>query len=326
MLLVARPRLHLALADMGHASARAFGGIGLSIDRPQTVLEFEKSSSIELHGLDVLDDEGQDDINKVIDRLRSSLGDFGFRVFLKSVPPQHVGFGSKTSLLLGLVAGINALAERNWSSPEMQRLSGRGGASGVGIHAFFTGGVVWDGGHATRSARELRPSGSMVALDLPPLMMRFPFPEAWRIVLALPAETPMTGEQEEQFFATNAPIPHVEALSTMAILYHGVLPSMSVVDYGGLTSALGELHRIGFKRRELHRWSAETKCCVQTLLRNGFAAGMSSVGPLIYVIIPKDDESVLRRVESICSTLDLEMFDVAEAWNSGYELRFGSKS
>src|ERR1043166_7966777 len=147
MILTARPRLHISLADMGNASARAFGGVGFSIDQPSTVLQFDKCDCVQIQGLENLDREGISDVHELFDRLKPALGEIGVRVIIRSVPPQHVGFGSKTSLLLGLTAGVNALTAYNWSQQEMQRLSGRGGASGVGIHAFFTGGVVWDAGH-----------------------------------------------------------------------------------------------------------------------------------------------------------------------------------
>jgi predicted sugar kinase len=58
MHIVARPRLHLALADMAYASSRVFGGIGFSIDFPLTVFRLEKSNRFELRGLEILDDEG----------------------------------------------------------------------------------------------------------------------------------------------------------------------------------------------------------------------------------------------------------------------------
>jgi beta-ribofuranosylaminobenzene 5'-phosphate synthase len=320
-MLTARPRLHISLADMGHASARAFGGIGFSIDQPSTVLEFGQCDRIELQGLERLDEEAIHDVHQLAGRLKSALGGVGFRVIIQSTPPQHVGFGSKTSLLLGLIAGLNALTARNWSQEEMQRLSGRGGASGVGIHAFFTGGIVWDAGQ--RRGAPLSPAGSGIASELPPLMVRLAFPEAWSVVLILPSEVPMTGEQEERFFAKSAPVPRIEALATLAILYHGILPAMKLVDYDGLARALRELHETSFKKRELDRWSEKTRACLVTLSGYGLAAGMSSVGPLIYVIVPKNNKPVVDQVRKSCERIELRMFKVVEACNSGYELRLG---
>jgi beta-ribofuranosylaminobenzene 5'-phosphate synthase len=160
MHLIARPRIHVSLADMGFASLRAFGGIGFSIEQPLTVFQFDQCSGIEIDGLEVLDEEGRADLNQVIERMKSDRGELHFRAVLKTAPPQHVGFGSKTALALGLIAGVNAFRSIGWSMEDMQRLSERGAASGVGIHSFFTGGVVWDAGHRADAAKQLLPSGS----------------------------------------------------------------------------------------------------------------------------------------------------------------------
>jgi beta-ribofuranosylaminobenzene 5'-phosphate synthase len=326
MHIVARPRLHLSLADMGYVSSRVFGGIGFAVDAPPTVFQFEQAECVELHGLDALDDEGRNDLFQVAERLKFTQLNCGFRAFLVSAPPQHVGFGSKTSLALSLLAGVNILCACGWSVEEMQRLSGRGGASGIGIHTFFHGGVIWDAGHSLTGAKQLLPSGFAPASELPPLMLRYNFPEPWRVALILPDEKPMSGEEEVHFFSNNAPIPSGEALSTMAALYHGVLPAFLSTDYVALATALREIHNIGFKQRELRRCSVETRTCVGKLFEQGFAAGLSSVGPLIYAIIPKSDDSSLVRVKRISEHMSIRMFAVAEGWNSGYEIRPGSWS
>ena len=123
-----------------------------------------------------------------------------FALVLKSAPPQHVGFGSKTTLSLALIAGVNAFMSIGWSVEQMQKLSGRGAASGVGIHSFFSGGVIWDIGHRADAAKALLPSGSTTVTGIPPLAARIPFPGAWRVMLVLPAERPMTGPEEIRIF------------------------------------------------------------------------------------------------------------------------------
>jgi beta-ribofuranosylaminobenzene 5'-phosphate synthase len=324
MHIVARPRIHVSLADMGFASPRAFGGIGFSIEQPLTVFEFEQCSGIEIRGLETLDEEGRADLSQIIERMKNDKGEMCFRAILKAAPPQHVGFGTKTALSLALVAGVNAFISAGWSVEQMQKLSGRGAASGVGIHSFFTGGVVWDVGHKADATKTLLPSGSTAATGIPPLGARIPFPVNWRVMLLLPAERPMTGSEEIKFFVENAPVPRVEALSTMATLYHGVLPAILSEDYGTLASALGEVHRIGFKARELGTWSPQLQATLAALSNDGFAAGLSSVGPLIYVVLPDGDRLAIDNVRAICSGLTTRMVTVVRGWNSGYEVHEGN--
>jgi beta-ribofuranosylaminobenzene 5'-phosphate synthase len=247
MHIIARPRIHVSLADMGFASLRAFGGVGFAIERPLTVFQFERCDGIQIRGLEVLDEEGRADLTQVIERIRCDRRDLGFRAVLREAPPQHVGFGSKTALALALIAGVNAFRSIGWSVEQMQRLSARGAASGIGIHSFFTGGVIWDAGHRGDAATRLLPSGSTIATGIPPLMTRIPFPDAWGVMVVLPVEGPMTRQEEMKFFVENAPVPTSEALSTMAALYHGVLPAFLLEDYSALAAALAEVHRLGFK-------------------------------------------------------------------------------
>jgi beta-ribofuranosylaminobenzene 5'-phosphate synthase len=309
------------LMAMGFASLRTFGGIGFSIERPVTVFQFEQCSGVEIHGLEVLDAEGKADLGQVIERMTNDRGELHLRAVLKAAPPQHVGFGSKTALSLALIAGVNAFKSIGWPVEHMQKLSGRGAASGVGIHSFFTGGIIWDIGHRADAAKQLLPSGSTTETGIPPLGVRIPFPDAWRVVLVLPAERPMTGQEEINFFVENAPVPKVEALSTMAALYHGVLPAILLRDYSALASALAEVHRFGFKARELGRWSPQLQMALAALSKGEFAAGLSSVGPLIYVILPGDDPAASDTVRAICAGLTTRMLTVVRGWNSGYELR-----
>lgn len=326
MHIIARPRLHISLADMGFVSLRSFGGVGFSIESPMTVFEFEHYDGVAINGIDQLDEEAKSAVNEIVRRMKHVGDRLAFRAVLKCSAPQHVGLGSKTSLALSLIAGANAFCGAGWSIDEMQLLSGRGGASGVGVHAFFHGGLIWDAGHPMNRKTLLIPSGAGQPMEVPPLMLRLAFPEIWRIVLILPDEPPMSGEDEVRFFAQNAPVPAEEALSTLAALYHGVLPAVKSADYQSLASALREIHTVGFKERELRRCRVQTGQCVRALLDNGIAAGLSSVGPLIYAIVGADDHARMSCVRDTCGQMPTRMVWTVRAWNCGYEVLPGKWS
>ncbi|WP_271594035.1 beta-ribofuranosylaminobenzene 5'-phosphate synthase family protein [Bradyrhizobium sp. CCBAU 65884] len=321
---IARPRVHIGLADMGNASPRSFGGVGFSLDCEPTIIEFEKCQTVKIVGTEALDTRAQHEIFALTERLKSVRQGIGFNATIRSVPKQHVGLGSKTSLALSIIAGANAINELGFSSDEMQRLSGRGAASGVGLHAFFQGGIVWDVGHRFSPGMRLLPSSTKIATDIPPLLARLAFPTVWQIALLLPDEPTMSGDDEATFFSENAPVPKEEALETMAILYHGVLPSFALSDYNTLCSSLRSLHQVGFKMREVQRCSARTQSCLRTLFDHGLAAGMSSVGPLLYIILPCSDRERLGCVRSVSSDFGVPILSVASGWNAGYELRAGA--
>jgi beta-ribofuranosylaminobenzene 5'-phosphate synthase len=324
MHIIARPRIHIGLADMGFASLRSFGGVGFSLDCEPTVVEFEPSRTVEIEGTEVLDTRARLQLSE-LERLRAVREKVGFRAIIKSVPRQHVGLGSKTSLALSILAGANAVNRLGFSNGEMQQISGRGSASGVGLHTFFQGGLVWDAGHRFVPGMRLSPSSVKLATSVPPLMARVPFPSEWCVALLLPDEPTMSGEVEAKFFSDNAPVTKSDALETMAILYHGVLPAFMLTDYEAIGLALQSLHRVGFKMRELQRCSTRAQSCLAALFQRGLAAGVSSVGPLLYVIVPRSDRERLDQVRSVSSDFSVPILSIASGWNAGHELRSGAR-
>ncbi len=324
MHIIARPRIHISLADMGYASLRSFGGVGFSLDCEPTVVEFEPCRTVEIDGTGVLDTRAQLELSELVKRLRAVREKVGFRAIIKSVPRQHVGLGSKTALALSILAGANAVNHLGFSNSEMQQLSGRGSASGVGLHTFFQGGLVWDAGHRFVPGMRLSPSSTKIATSVPLLMSRVPFPSEWCVVLLLPDEPTMAGEDEARFFSENAPVTKGDALETMAILYHGVRPAFMLTDYEAIGLALQSLHGVGFKMRELRRCSTRAQSCLAALFQRGLAAGVSSVGPLLYVIVPRSDRERLDQVRSVSSDLSVPILSVASGWNAGHELRSGA--
>jgi hypothetical protein len=116
MHIIARPRVHISLADMGFASLRSFGGVGFSLDCEPTVVEFEPWRTVEIEGTDLVDTRAQLELSELVERLRAIREKVGFRAIIKSVPRQHIGLGSKTSLALSILAAnaVNRLGLLAW--------------------------------------------------------------------------------------------------------------------------------------------------------------------------------------------------------------------
>src|SRR5215212_2341866 len=76
-------------------------------------------------------------------------------------PPAHRGFGSGTQARLAVTAALAVLAGQRLDGPALTRLaagSGRGGTSGIGLHAFARGGVLADAGHRVADKPGFLPS------------------------------------------------------------------------------------------------------------------------------------------------------------------------
>ena len=313
------PRIHVTLIDLAGVTQRRFGGAGFSVDTMPVVLSVCRAPANRVDVSLPVRERDRADLEGHLTRLSAAMGAC-FCVEVQSMMPQHVGLGSKTALLLAMGLACNAMAEGQLDQTELVRISRRGGASGVGVNATFTGGFVVDGGRKATGARaDFRPSSAAGVGALPPLLVRCDFPAAWRVHLFMPRGTRYCGNAEEAFFAANTPVDSREVYEVLAAVYHGVAPAVAEADLHALRTALGELHTVGFKRREVERQSDSVRGLLGRLSRDrGVAAGMSSLGPLVYAIRETDDAEI-----SYMSALggpEVEYLGCAGGRNGGYEL------
>jgi beta-ribofuranosylaminobenzene 5'-phosphate synthase len=192
-------------------------------------------------------------------------------------------------LLLSIGAACNFLRDNLLTPEQIKQISGRGGTSGVGVNAFFNGGLIIDLGHPEYTDAAFIPSAARHASELPPMAVRLPFPEHWQIHLFLVKGHRYAGGDEINFFQHNTPIPAKEALRVLAAVYHGILPAFLTEDFRLLKQSIIDVHSTGFKKRELQGQENDVKSLIEFLNNHKFiAAGMSSMGPLIYAICQDD--------------------------------------
>src|SRR6185369_4242893 len=141
------PRLHLGLLDCGNATLRQFGGIGLAIDGLRTEVHAVPSVAWEIdYEKDVhLSQRTHGDVQALLERLHDVLP--ATRISVKSSAPEHMGLGSKTSLLLAITTAAFAVYKKKLPRQEIIKLTQRGGTSGAGVNLFWEGGLVIDSGH-----------------------------------------------------------------------------------------------------------------------------------------------------------------------------------
>lgn len=237
-----------------------------------------------------------------------------------AAPPPHRGYGSKTALILAVAVACDALFELGLSEDELRVLSGRGAASGVGVHVFFSGGVVWDCGHRASDVHTLLPSSAGSPAAIPHVLTRFDFPAGWRVALFTMPATGAHGEEELQFFRNNTPIPRLEALETMALVAHGLVPALQLKNYSDLREAMNRLQRVGFKKLEIDQQPRPVRRLLDILYENGIAAGMSSLGPLVFGIYEPRSGSE-ERASEIAKQSGMEFIGFAQPCNEGHRVR-----
>jgi beta-ribofuranosylaminobenzene 5'-phosphate synthase len=265
-------RLHMGMLDVAGGGERRFGGLGVALSRPATVVEASASGDVTAEGPDA------ERALAVARRSREALGlSDGARVRVLEAIPAHVGLGSGTKLALAVTAAQAALAGRTLEPRAIARVAGRGARSAVGLWTFVLGGLVVEGG--------VRPGVEQPA----PLLARHAVPDEWRCVLAIPnAEPGLSGGAEEQAFTRLRPDSDRAALIAQLVLT-SLLPGLAEGDITEFGAALTRVQRLvgeSFASVQGGVFHPRAGPLVDALLRFGAAgAGQSSWGPAVYGVV-----------------------------------------
>ena len=287
MIVVSAPsRLHFGLLDMTGLGSRIYGGAGVAIRQPNTEVELVKGKN-KIDG--AINKEQVRAISSLLARLDLPQNDCN--IYVRQVPPAHQGFGSKTALLLAIAYGANRLYSLGYNRKRLIAATGRGGASGIGCWSFFFGGVIVDAGRPRNDVSEILPSSATYPATPSLMISRHRFPKTWRIALLPAAGNRMVGDLERMFFRKYTPIPPIDSLKAIALMHQDIIPSLLSGDLAAFSLALRLFNSIGFKRLELAGQSQAVTHCLTLLWESRIAAGMSSMGPLIYCVFDSDKDA-----------------------------------
>lgn len=276
---------------------------------------------MQIVGIEGLDVDGRRDIRQAIERLRALSVWSRLTVRLRNVLPQHVGLGSKTASVLGVLQAIDLALRLNLGRETIKRLSGRGGTSGVGVNAFFSGGFAVDCGHPTSRMLKFTPSSRRTNFYVPPLVCRSRIPPDWRFHLFLLDGRRLGSGAEVAFFRSSTPIPVREVLRAIAAVYHGIVPAVLGGDLELMKVSLRELHSTGFKARELRNQTTSVRQFIRYVDETtDFPVGMSSLGPLVYVISPAVGTCEINRITELAEKCGGQLLGSFRGRNRGYEV------
>ncbi len=291
-------RLHFGLFSIGDMVARKFGGIGLMIDAPRTMVTASRAESFR-----IADRPGSDACRAAIESwfawmevsLRSAgaidrLEALPVHVEIDAVPPRHSGFGSGTQLALSSVMAITRLLELPVpGSLDVAAAIGRGKRSGIGTHGFFHGGFLVD-------------RGKLGEEQLAPLDFRTDFPDAWTIVTVIPPGTSgLSGEQEQDAFTRLPETSHVERDRMIEIVRDRIIPGVLQQDFELFSDGVYEFgRRSGMMFSEIQNGpynGPKIEALIGQIREFGVnAVGQSSWGPCVFAIT-RNDESARQLVE-----------------------------
>lgn len=225
---LAPARLHLGFLDLHGGLGRRFGSLGLTLEGIATRLRAEPAARLSAAG---------PESERVLAYARAYLERRGIAggadLRVESAIPSHAGLGSGTQLALA----VGTALERIYGSPSAagtRRIAdvlGRGRRSGIGIGAFDQGGFIVDCGRGDSDA-------------VPPLALRLPFPDDWRLLLLLDRRGQgIHGEREVRAFAELAEFPESAAGRLCRVLLMQVVPGLLECRLEPVAEGLREIQR-----------------------------------------------------------------------------------
>jgi beta-ribofuranosylaminobenzene 5'-phosphate synthase len=271
-------RLHFGFTNLSLSHERLYGGLGLALREPRTVVAAAPAEGVHC------DDDGARDY---AERAAALLDVPGARVRVDRRLPDHVGVGSGTQLALSVLV---AVARANGVDPRVRRRApdlGRGGRSGVGVATFERGGFVVDAGHPTARFTTDRPADG--DWTVPPVAAWHPVPESWRFLLVLP-DLPSGRSGETEDASMRAAVERADPSLSDRIagaLARGVLPAVAAGNaerFGPAVETVGRLNGAWYADEQGGTYRPPVGDIVAALSETAgvFGAGQSSWGPAVY--------------------------------------------
>jgi beta-ribofuranosylaminobenzene 5'-phosphate synthase len=271
-------RLHFGVLDLRGRLGRCFGGLGAAIPSPSLLIEAMPSARVSAEGPDA--DRAIEFAQRFLTFHRQS---GGVHLVLHRTIPSHAGLGSGTQLALAIGRALAELRGLPADPVELARATGRGKRSAIGTWAFALGGFIVEGGR--------RPGSDKIA----PLLARFPVPETWRCVVAVPSRgRGLSGQEEARAFEElpSPPDREVERVSHLVLMQ--LLPALVEADVASFGEALSTVQQI------TGAWFAAeqggvfapgpTERLVTDMAAWGAAGvGQSSWGPAAYGLVEEDE-------------------------------------
>ncbi|MDD5300537.1 MAG: hypothetical protein PHD65_08585 [Gallionella sp.] len=295
--IVVHSRIHLTLLAMHAGEYRINGGIGFSIADPTGELVFSGTPifSIDDQRADPLSPSELARLSAILHAEQKRQGfATALAVAIGGRMRTHSGFGSGTAISL---ACLEALHRMNGTAPSPAALisaSGRGGASGVGIHAYFSGGCVFDLGRPV-GIEPHEPSHQVTASRSPLVLDHLPMPE-WDIGICIPLGIPHKSEAEERaFFERTCPLPAEAVYKTLHHALFGLYAAIREADRATFCRALRAVQECAWKKAERLEYGPALAEIEQALYDCGAdAVGMSSLGPTLFFLADNVADVVSR--------------------------------
>jgi beta-ribofuranosylaminobenzene 5'-phosphate synthase len=275
-------RLHLGLIDMNGDLGRLFGGLGVGIDHPNTVVEAQNAADFKVTGKEV--------------ELATAIANRFFNAYhvqpkvnlnVVEAIPSHVGLGSGTQLAIAVAVSLAKVLNVKASVPELAEAMGRAKRTSVGTSIFEYGGFVVDGGKNQKTQ------------TFPPLLYRQPFPKEWRFIVVIPKQHQgLSNSEENHAFKKLTVMPAADVAEICRLTMLKLLPALAEKDIENFGDALTKIQVLTgnhFAQAQGGTY-ANPACadCIEFLKEAGaYGVGQSSWGPALYAVVKQEEAKAL---------------------------------
>lgn len=324
MIIQTPSRLHITLIDLNGSIGRIDGGVGLTIQKPSLVLQTEtldKGILINFENKNINENLKSEYIEKIENSAKKMMEfmkiDSGFKFRVLETYPAHSGLGSGTQISLAVGKIILKLNDMDMTAPEIAKIVGRGGTSGIGVRAFDHGGFIVDGGHRIDEKPDFLPSSASSALPAP-LITKYDFPNDWNIILAIPdVPAGASGPKEVSIFQKYCPIPLKEVQKLSHILLMKMMPAVIEADLDSFGDSINQIQTTGFKKIELELQHSLIHNLIENMGSAGAAGvGMSSFGPTVYAITDNGSKEISKAAQDAMKEVGGKVI-ITKAQNNG---------
>jgi len=271
--------LHAGNFDLTGDLGRLFGTVGFAIDYPLEI-EVSRYWSVESN-----DSWAKLYAQHFIERFKLE----GLRVNVKRRIPGFCGLGYHTTLALSIGAAASRIYELNLSIEEIALVMRRGAITALGVYALKVGGFIVEGGFRVDRREQM----------IPPLIFRYPVPEDWLFVVAIPEkpreQMAKLREKEKGILRELKVMPKSLSSDLSRIVLVKIIPSIIEGDlesFGeGLTSfnsMLGDFWREYQGGRYCHPIVEEG---IRIMSSKASCACQSSWGPAFYGIVKGESKA-----------------------------------
>lgn len=302
-------RLHFGLFSVGQQVERQFGGMGLMVKAPRTIVSATFAEQFSVHGLGAAESRraiqswfshlDRETFARLmaefseLDRVNPAYDQLPIRVEVCAMPPRHSGLGSGTQLALCAAAAVIHVLQLPMPSPQELAIAARRGLrSAIGSYGFFQGGLLVDRGKTKDES-------------LAPLDFRTDFPADWPVLIFLKKDAAgLSGDSELDAFRKIPDSTVAQQEEMVAMVRDTVLPALVNRDFEVFGEAIYEFGRLSgmhFKTVQGGPYAGRVVTdLVQSIREYGVAAvGQTSWGPGVFAITRDQSsaEGLRREVE-----------------------------